>query len=199
MPLGSAEQVLVERALPAVVEDREEAAWIDRARAGEEAAFRWLLARYRQRVVRLAAHILRDPEEAEDAAQEAFIRAFRRLGSYRGEARFFTWLCRIVVRTCLDRQRLARWNRERHAGAEAPGPPADADQPDLRLLVEALLDRLTPRLRAALVLRELEGMEYAEIAGALRIPVGTVRSRLNAARAQFRALWSAAMREAEDV
>ena len=76
---------------------------------------------------------------------------------------------------------------------------ADADQPDLRLLVEALLDRLTPRLRAALVLRELEGMEYGEIAGALRIPVGTVRSRLNAARAQFRALWSAAMREAEDV
>src|SRR5437763_295375 len=84
--------------------DPEEARWIERARAGEEAAFRWLLARYRERVVRLAAHILRRPDEAEDAAQEAFIRAFRRLRSFRGDARFYTWLYQIVVRVCLDRR-----------------------------------------------------------------------------------------------
>ena len=203
MPVKTAEQVWGAVALPAAVEDPEEAAWIIRARRGDEAAFRWLLARYRQRVVRLAAHILRDAEEAEDAAQEAFIRAFRRLRAYRGEARFFTWLSHIVVRACLDRRRQAWWSRE--TSLDSPGeicasiPVQTAGEADLRMLVEALLDGLSPPMRAALVLRELEGMEYADIAQALRIPVGTVRSRLNVARARFRELWSAATQEAESV
>src|SRR5713226_532998 len=96
----------------AIPEDREEADWIVRARAGDESAISWLIARYRLRVVRLATHILRRPGEAEDVAQEAFVRAFRNLRSFRSQGRFYTWLYQIVVRLCLDRQRLARWDSE---------------------------------------------------------------------------------------
>src|SRR5690349_8920331 len=88
----------------------EENGWIGRARTGDPTAFQWLLNRYRDRVVRLASHVLRRPSEAEDVAQEAFIKAFRSLGSFRGDGRFYTWLYHIVVRICLDRRRLARWD-----------------------------------------------------------------------------------------
>jgi len=175
-------------------EDREEAGWVARARAGDEAAYRWLLDRYRARAVRLAAHVLRRDGEAEDVAQEAFLRAFRRLPDFRGEGRFSAWLFGIVVRLCLDRRRSARWTREVPADA-APPPSSSPDTTDTRLLVGALLDRLSPPMRAALVLREMEGLDYDEIAATLGIPVGTVRSRLHAARAQFRALWTAAQED----
>ena len=172
-------------------EDREESLWVARARAGDEAGYRWLLARYRARAVRLAAHVLRRDGEAEDVAQEAFLKAFRRLSSFNGEGRFSAWLFRIVVRTCLDRHRSARWEREAPEAAAPTSPSLTADT-DTRLLVGALLDRLSPPMRAALVLREMEGLDYDEIAQALGIPVGTVRSRLHSARAQFRQMWEAA-------
>ena len=181
-------------------DDREEALWIARARAGDEAAYRWLLGRYRARVVRLAAHVLHGDGDAEDLAQEAFVRAFQRLGSFRGRGRFSAWLFSLTVRLCLDRRRSARFRREVPADA-APNAVSNAvspdASPDTRLLIDALLDRLTPPLRAALVLRELEGFEYDEIAEMLQIPVGTVRSRLHAARARFRELWTAAQTEAD--
>jgi RNA polymerase sigma-70 factor (ECF subfamily) len=182
-------------------ETSEEEQWILRARAGEEAAFAWLLARYRPRVVRLAAHVLRRPAEAEDVAQEAFIRAFRKIRAFRGEGRFYTWLYHIVLRVCLDRQRTARWHKEvSDPSQDRPAPvTSPTEAVDMRLLVARLLDNLSPPMRAALVLRELEGLEYEEIAEALEIPVGTVRSRLNAARAQFRGLWRAVMQEADHV
>jgi RNA polymerase sigma-70 factor, ECF subfamily len=184
-------------------EDVEEACWLERARAGDEAGYAWLLSRYRSRVVRLAAHVLRRPAEAEDAAQEAFIRAFRNLRAFRGEGRFYTWLYHIAVRVCLDRRRLARWEAEVQIDElslnvqrdETPG----ADIIHHRLLVERLLDQLSPPMRAAMVLREIEGLEYTEIAEILGIPVGTVRSRLNAARAKFRSIYEAALQEARNV
>lgn len=174
--------------------DREEALWVARARANDAAAFRWLLERYRGRAVRLAAHVLRRPAEAEDVAQEAFVQAFRALDKLRGVG-FGPWLFKIVVRLCLDRRRRARWQGEAlglEAVPEQPTGPAPGGGTDTRLLIEQLLDRLSPPLRAALVLREIEGFEYEEIAQTLGVPVGTVRSRLHAARAQFRALWVAA-------
>lgn len=180
--------------------DAEEQDWLERARAGEIAAFDWLMNRYRNRAVRLAAHILRRPAEAEDLVQEAFLRAFWQIRDFRGDAAFYTWLYRIVVRLCLNRMRTPDWSRERaltdHTEAVRSGDaPSEAELSETRLLIEALLDRLTPPLRAALVLRELEGLDYEEIAATLQIPVGTVRSRLNAARSQFRTLWQRAMEE----
>jgi RNA polymerase sigma-70 factor (ECF subfamily) len=177
---------------------KEEAVWITRARAGDEAGFRWLLEQYRERAIRLATHVLMSQQEAEDVAQEAFVKAFRSLRSFRGESRFYTWLYHIVVRICLDRRKLARWR------LEAPAESFDlaieqTPAADDRMVVEMLMDRLTPPIRAALVLRELEGLEYEEIALVLEIPVGTVRSRLNTARKRFRAMWEAARRETQDV
>lgn len=185
------------------MQDREEAAWIAKARAGDPAAVRRLLERYRGRAVRLAAHVLRRrPDEAEDVAQEAFVRAFRSLAKLRGDAGFGPWLYRIVIRLCADRQRAARWSREvspADLDEWTPGPAISTDGLDTRLLVGMLLDRLSPPMRAALVLRELEGLDYAEVAAALGVPVGTVRSRLHTARAQFRDLWLAAMQEEDHV
>ncbi len=175
--------------------DPEEARWLVRARTGDAAALGWLLERYRTRTVRLAAHVLRAEADAEDVAQEAFVRAFRRLHTLRGDgASFGPWLRRIVVRLCLDRLR-----RGRHEASALTDDDWDAlapaDLADTRLLIEALLDTLSPPLRAALVLREMEGLDYDEIAHVLAVPVGTVRSRLHAARAQFRALWLDAHQE----
>ncbi len=172
-------------------EEREEALWIARAKTGDEAAYRWLLGQYRTRVVRLAVHVLRRDAEAEDVAQEAFLQAFRRLPEFRGSGPFSSWLFQITVRLCLDRRRSARWVREvsensAPIAASAPSTPADT-----QLLIEMLLDQLTPPMRAALVLREIEGLDYDEIASVLQVPVGTVRSRLHTARAQFRDLWTA--------
>lgn len=178
--------------------DPEEAHWVAQARAGDSAGHRWLLERYRARVVRLAAHVLRRPDEAEDVAQEAFVRAFRKLPSFRAEGRFQAWLFAIVVRTCQDRCRVARWNAEIAVAEPREGTSSirvPAEEADTRMLVETLLDQLSPIMRATLVLRELEGLEYEEIAQALGVPVGTVRSRLNSARARFRELWLEANRE----
>ena len=186
-----------------VPEDREEAGWIVRAQAGDDSAISWLIARYRHRVVRLAAHVLRRPSEAEDVAQEAFIRAFRSLRSFRGQGRFYTWLYQIVVRICLDRRKLARWDSESPLDTctGTCGQPVDstANSVQARLMVETLMDQMSPPMRAMLVLRELEGLEYEEIAQAVQIPIGRVKWRLHTARAQFRELWLNAMQEADNV
>jgi RNA polymerase sigma-70 factor, ECF subfamily len=194
----------VHSAAEAPDEDGEEAAWVARARSGEQAAFAWLLSRYRARAVRLATHVLRRTGEAEDAAQEAFIQAFRNLHKFRGDGKFYTWLYQIVVRCCLDRRRLARWQAELPAdetlfASDGPQDRRDADLTVKRILVESLLDRLSPPMRAALVLRELEGLDYEEIATVLKIPVGTVRSRLNTARSQFKRMYEAVAQETDHV
>lgn len=187
---GELSQTMAAMAVPErTTDESQEARWIVRARIGDEAAFQWLLSRYRARAIRVAMQVLHRPDEAEDAAQEAFIRAFRAIRTFRGESRFATWFFHIVLRVCLDKKRLKRWD------AEAPwddtlDPPAPPDGADTRMVVRQLLDRLSPPMRAALVLREVEGLEYEEIAEALGIPVGTVRSRLSAARARFRAMWT---------
>jgi len=140
--------------------------------------------------------ILRSADEAEDAAQESFIRAFRGLSSFRGPLGFYTWLCRITVRTCLDHQRKRRPPR---LEVRAPHAGDAEDAAVSRLVVQALLDQLSAPVRAALVLREVDGLEYQEIARVVGVPVGTVRSRLHSARARFRELYLDAMQEADRV
>ena len=181
-------------------ERREERAWLDRCAEGDERAIRWILNRYRDRVVRLAAHVLHNPREAEDIAQDAFVKAFRQIGQFRGESGFYAWLYRIVINLCLDKM------RRKSATSEMPLEEGALSSlttlgPDVekRIAVEQVLNSLTPPLRAALVLREVEGMEYSEIALVLNIPVGTVRSRLNSAREQFRRRWMALVEEANHV
>ena len=180
-------------------ERREERAWLDRCALGEEKAIRWVLDRYRERVVRLAAHVLHNSREAEDVAQEAFIKAFKQIGQFRGESGFYAWLYRIVVNICLDRM------RRKSVTSELPFdetlPQTISVNPDIekRLAVQQVMNSLSVPMRAALTLREVEGLDYSEIAEVLNIPVGTVRSRLNSARDQFRKKWIAIQEETQNV
>ena len=154
---------------------REERAWLDRCVVGEERAIRWVLNRYRDRVVRLATHVLHNPREAEDVAQEAFVKAFRQIGQFRGDSGFYAWLYRIVINLCLDRMRRKCMTAEMPLEETICSFIACTPDVEKRLSVEQVLNSLTPPMRAALVLREVEGLEYAEIADVLEIPVGTVR------------------------
>jgi RNA polymerase sigma-70 factor, ECF subfamily len=173
--------------------DREENGWVTRAIAGEESAYRWLLSRYRERVVRVAAATLGGTAEAEDAAQEAFIRAFRSLNGLEKKTSFYGWVSKITVRVCLDAKRLKRSEDVSLTDTLCHSHCADRSSSTVEtLLVWQVLSQLSPSMRAALVLRELDGLEYDEIGRALNIPIGTVKSRLNAARAKFKELWEEA-------
>ena len=182
-----------------VEERREERAWLDKCVLGDERAIRWVLDNYRDRVIRLATHVLHNPREAEDVAQEAFVKAFRLIGQFRGDSGFYAWLYRIVINLCLDRMRRKSATSELPLEETLYSFVAVNPDVDKRLLVEYVLNSLTPPMRAALILREVEGLEYAEIAEVLQIPLGTVRSRLNSAREQFRRRWMAMHEEAQHV
>lgn len=168
----------------AAAEERE---CLCRCRQGDERAFRDLMRRHRGRALYLAAQMLRDRTEAEDVVQEAFLRVFRALPTFRGDASFHSWLYRIIVNLCLDRGR-------RQSATPLPlepdfETPAAPERWETRLHVEALLARLSDELRVTLLMREVVGLSYVEIAAELNLPVGTVRSRLHAAREQFRRMW----------
>jgi RNA polymerase sigma-70 factor (ECF subfamily) len=182
--------------------DNDDAALIERCRAGDVSAFEPLVEKYRQRVWRLAYNLLRDREEAWDVAQEAFIRAYQALGSFRGQSAFYTWLYRIVMNVSADRAR-SRSARGRAFGTERvpeedwdrvlPDQNADDEAPDAKAarleqrqkIVQAL-DTLPEHHRQIVVLSDLEGLSYREIAETLDIPMGTVMSRLHNARKRLR-------------
>ena len=169
---------------------------VRRAQRGERGAFDLLVLRYQHKVVKLVARLLRDPAEAEDVAQEAFVKAYRALGSFRGDSAFYTWLYRIAVNTARNtiasRQRRpleyeadlseseqsAVESRMRHTDT----PEAAALSEEIRATVNRAVEELPEDLRTAIVLREVEGLSYEEISAAMDCPVGTVRSRIFRAR-----------------
>lgn len=175
-------------------------ALVERCRSGDVTAFEPLVEKYRQRVYRLAYNVLRDAEEASDVAQEAFIRAYQALPSFRGQSAFYTWLFRITINVASDRarQRAARgrafgterveeedWDRTLVDRGEAPDDSA-ARAEERRRIVRAL-ESLPEHHRAIIMLSDLEGLSYREIAEVLGIPMGTVMSRLHNARRRLRA------------
>lgn len=174
------------------VHDTADAVLIARCQAGEREAFGVLLNRYRDRVVNLAYQFLRQRDDAEDVAQEAFIQAFTALDSFRGEAQWFTWLYRITLNLCLHRKRRSKDGVVdlRAASVSERTETANVeDQALTKLMVERTLDKLSEPLRVVLILREMHDLSYEEVADVLDIPVGTVRSRLNEARRKFREVW----------
>jgi RNA polymerase sigma-70 factor, ECF subfamily len=167
----------------------EERRWVAGARAGDEEAIRRLLARYRPPLVRLLTGVLADAAAAEDVTQESLLHALRHLHQLRDDGSFYPWLRRQALRAALRLR-----NRRRELPEEAPEAAAVgadvAAEVEHRLAVQRALAKLSPDHRAVLVLREMEQLDYAEIAEALGVPVGTVRSRLFAARERFRAIWN---------
>ncbi len=169
---------------------------VKRAQRGERGAFDLLVLRYQHKVVKLVARLLRDPAEAEDVAQEAFVKAYRALGSFRGDSAFYTWLYRIAVNTARNslasRQRrpldyeadlseneqTVVESRMRHTDT----PEANVLSEEIRRTVNRAIEDLPEDLRTAIILREVEGLSYEEIAAAMDCPVGTVRSRIFRAR-----------------
>ena len=173
---------------------------VERAQRGDARAFEMLVLRYRRRIERLIGRMTRDEGLVQDLAQETFLRAWRALPQFRGESAFYTWIYRIAVNTA--RKALAGSRREPVLFESALAPaseddetfrpdlePSTADTPEAVLAsrqiaaaVNAAVDRLSEDLRQAIVLREIEGLSYEEIAGIMDCPVGTVRSRIFRAR-----------------
>jgi RNA polymerase sigma-70 factor, ECF subfamily len=179
----------------------DERALIQRCIAGDAAAFEPLVEKYRQRVWRLAYQVLHDREEAWDVAQEAFVRAFHSLPSFRGQSAFYTWLFRITVNVATDRHR-QRGAQARAFGPErvteeewarttpdpGGGPEQQAARKEQRERIRGALDALPPKARTIIMLSDVEGLSYREIAEVLNCPIGTVMSRLHNARKRLKAL-----------
>jgi RNA polymerase sigma-70 factor (ECF subfamily) len=156
---------------------------IQRAAAGDTDAFREIVLRYERLVFGVAYTVLGDSYEAEDAAQEAFLRLHRGLARYRGEAAFGTWVFRLAITAALDQR---RWLSRRAVVPLDPLPATPQATPEQRAEAQELLAAmagLSGALRAPLVLREVYGYEYAEIAALLGKPVGTVKAAVHRGRA----------------
>jgi len=176
-------------------EHDKEREWIARAQAGDKAAYGQLVQRYQRLVVSVAYHHGLDLAEAEDAAQETFIKAWLALPRYRESAGSLRpWLCRIAINTARDIHRRERPVQELDEQImDSENSPAEqAEAMAKARAVRRALNQLPAASRAALVLREYEGLSYAEIANALGIPQGTVMSRLNYARSRLRDLLTVA-------
>ncbi len=169
---------------------------VRRAQQNERGAFDLLVLKYQHKVIKLVARLLRDPTEAEDVAQEAFVKAYRALGSFRGDSAFYTWLYRIAVNTArnsiasrqrrpLDYEVELSEGEQNNVAARLKHddtPEATVLSEEIRQTVNAAIEQLPEDLRTAIVLREIEGLSYEEIATAMDCPVGTVRSRIFRAR-----------------
>lgn len=180
-----------------MIADASDLSLVQRAQAGERGAFDALVLKYQHKVVKLVSRYVRDPAEAEDVAQDAFIKAYRALPRFRGDSAFYTWLYRIAINTAKNALAARIRNPvdfEYDHGDEESGsslearmrdtatPEALAMTEEIRSTVNAAIAALPEDLRTAIVLRELEGMSYEEIAEAMACPVGTVRSRIFRAR-----------------
>jgi RNA polymerase sigma-70 factor, ECF subfamily len=170
---------------------------VRRVQGGDKGAFDALVLKYQHKVTKLVMRYVRNPAEAEDIAQEAFIKAYRALPQFRGDSAFYTWLYRIAINTAknavVSRDRspvdydLDMQNSDE--SYELQGRMKNAETPEglvltdeIRTIVNEAMDALPEDLRTAIVLRELEGLSYEEIAASMDCPVGTVRSRIFRAR-----------------
>ncbi|MEO8225637.1 MAG: RNA polymerase sigma factor RpoE [Gammaproteobacteria bacterium] len=169
---------------------------VERAQRGDRRAFDLLVLKYQQKILKLVMRYVRDPTEALDVSQEAFVKAYRALPRFRGESAFYTWLYRIAINTAKNhlvtlQRRPAGFDldahdpayAERHANLQdAETPEGIAMQEQLREILGATIAGLPEELRTAITLREIEGLSYEEIAAAMDCPIGTVRSRIFRAR-----------------
>ena len=176
---------------------------VQRTLGGEPRAFELLVIKYQRRVERVIGRMVRDSDLVQDIAQETFIRAYRALGQFRGDAQFYTWLYRIAVNTAkkqlmelkrdplVFQSQMKSGDDDETSGSERELNPsvADTETPEAVLAskeiaeaVNAAMDALPEELRNAIALREIEGLSYEEIAQALDCPIGTVRSRIFRAR-----------------
>ncbi len=179
--------------MPGKTTDRE---LVGRVKKGDKGAFDLLVLKYQHKIVKLVMRYVKDPSEAMDVAQEAFLKAYRAMATFRGDSAFYTWLYRIAINTAKNHLVAAK-RRPVDFELDLQDPDQyelsnrlkDIDTPEglllsneIREAVEDAISGLPEDLRTAILLREIEGMSYEEIAQAMTCPVGTVRSRIFRAR-----------------
>ena len=177
---------------------------VARCQTGDTAAFNELVTRYRQRSFSTIYHMVRNEQDAWDLTQDAFLKAWKSIGRFRGQSSFFTWLYRILMNVTID------WTRRKQieGGTEfddavgvrdvepaavtlpksAPAPVATLSDREIRARIDAAMERLSPEHRTVIAMREIEGMEYQEIAEAMETSIGTVMSRLFYARKKMQGM-----------
>ncbi|MDP6778953.1 MAG: sigma-70 family RNA polymerase sigma factor [Candidatus Latescibacteria bacterium] len=173
---------------------------VERSRNGDTEAFSELVERHQSRIYQTVYSMVRNRDDAEDLVQEVFLKAYRNLAGFSGGARFYTWLYRLGVNTCLDwrrrcQRRLKLWSDA--CGEEPVGcgvatmdsseaPDSRVSRREIREMLDGAMDVLRPEYRAALVLREIHGLSYKEIAYTQGYPVGTAKGRVFRAKSQLR-------------
>lgn len=181
----------------------EDASLLEGLRQGDEDAYELLIQRYERPVYNLVSRLVDDPADAADAVQEVFLKVFRKVGWFRGESSLKTWIYRIAINEARNQRRWFGRHRQREVGLEpAPGEASgghagwlEDQQPspfdialdhETRALIEDALNQVSPAFRAALVLREIEGLSYEEISEILEVSLGTVKSRIMRGREALR-------------
>jgi len=177
-------------------ESTSDASLVKRVQQGDRKAFDLLVLKYQHRIIKLIMRYVRDPADALDVAQDAFLKAYRALPRFRGESAFYTWMYRIAINTAknhlvaqkrrpvdfdLDMQDSDTFDMQ-HLLKDTDTPEGLVLSEEIRETVQAAIAELPADLRTAIVLREMEGMSYEEIAQTMKCPVGTVRSRIFRAR-----------------
>ena len=171
-------------------------ALVERVQRGEKQAFDVLVLKYQNKIIQLVNRYVHDADEARDVAQEAFIKAYRAIGRFRGDSAFYTWLYRIAINTAKNylvasgrrppRSDIDAQDAEQYEGAtglkEYGTPERLLMRDEIQAAIAEAIDALPDDLRTAITLRELEGLSYEEIAQTMECPIGTVRSRIFRAR-----------------
>lgn len=189
-----------------VVMSSEEDAWVSRARAGDQAAFEAIFQRYERQIYSFTYRMMGDADDAYDLTQDCFIKAYRNLDKTNGDLNVSAWLHRIASNACLDvlrrrkRIRWLPWDNEKHENLlpshTTDDPELTAVATEIRQDVQIILDKMTPRNRLALLLREFEGLSTEEIGEVMGLSRSAVKSVLFRAREEFRKLYTSSYGEA---
>jgi len=161
---------------------------------GDLSGFENFVRKYQDRVYNLCRYMIRDPQDAQDAAQDVFLKAYKGIKGFNPDASLYTWLYRIAVNTCLDYKRKSRRDTPKKQPltedlpSTEPLPAELYESREIRESIQFALQKLPEKQRAAIVLREIEGLSYEEIAEVLHTSAGTVKSRISRAREQLRHL-----------
>jgi RNA polymerase sigma-70 factor, ECF subfamily len=167
---------------------------IKKFQEGDHSVFENILLKYQDKIYNLCRYLLRNTQDAEDAAQEVFIKAYQKLEDFRPEFPLYTWFYRIGINTCLDHKRKSRPDsfKDEFLGegllSAEPTPERRYQSKEIGRAIQSALDQLPKNSRAVIVLKEIEGLSYDEIAEVLHISIGTVKSRISRTREELRRL-----------